>query len=64
VADRRRGDRARPAAAPPRALSRRGEWHDLLAATFATTLLAVGMLLIAALVEVFVSPHVIVWLRP
>jgi hypothetical protein len=46
------------------AASRRGDWHELLAATFATTLLAVGMLLIAALVEVFVSPHVIVWLRP
>jgi hypothetical protein len=43
--------------------SRRGDWHELLAATFATTLLAVGMLLIAALVEVFVSPHAILWLR-
>ncbi len=43
--------------------SRRGAWHELLAATFATTALAVPVLVIAAFVEVYVSPHVILWLR-
>lgn len=45
------------------AASRRGDWHELLAATFATTLLAIPVLVIAALVEVYVSPHAILWLR-
>jgi hypothetical protein len=45
------------------AASRRGNWHELLAATFATTLLAVPVLVIAALVEVYVSPHLILVLR-
>jgi hypothetical protein len=43
--------------------SRRGDWHELLAATFATTALAAPMLVIAAFVEVYVSPHLIVVLR-
>ncbi len=37
--------------------SRRGEWEQLLAATFVTVAIAVPMLVIAALIEVYVSPH-------
>jgi hypothetical protein len=37
--------------------SRRGEWDQLLAATVVTVALAVPVLVIAALVEVYVSPH-------
>jgi uncharacterized membrane protein SpoIIM required for sporulation len=43
--------------------SRRGDWHELLAATFATTALAVPVLVIAAFVEVFVSPHLLLALK-
>ncbi len=43
--------------------SRRGDWHDLLAATFVTTALAVPVLIISAFVEVFVSPHLLLALR-
>jgi hypothetical protein len=37
--------------------SRRGEWEQLLAATFVTVAVAVPLLVIAALIEVYVSPH-------
>jgi hypothetical protein len=37
--------------------SRRGEWEQLLAATVVTVLLAVPVLVAAALIEVYVSPH-------
>jgi len=37
--------------------SRRGEWEQLLAATFVTVALAVPVLVLAALIEVYVSPH-------
>jgi hypothetical protein len=37
--------------------SRRGEWEQLLAATFVTVALAVPVLIAAAFVEVYVSPH-------
>jgi Stage II sporulation protein M len=37
--------------------SRRGEWEQLLAATFVTVMLAVPVLVLAALIEVYVSPH-------
>jgi hypothetical protein len=40
--------------------SRRGEWEQLLAATFVTVALALPVLVIAALVEVYVSPHLFV----
>ncbi len=40
--------------------SRRGQWHELLAATFATVAVAVPLLLLSALVELFVSPSLIV----
>jgi hypothetical protein len=39
--------------------SRRGEWNQLLAATFVTVAIAVPMLLVAALIEVYVSPEVL-----
>jgi hypothetical protein len=37
--------------------SRRGEWHQLLAATLVTVAIAVPVLVVSALVEVYVSPH-------
>jgi hypothetical protein len=39
--------------------SRRGRWEELLAATFATTAIAVPVLVVAGLVELYVSPHLI-----
>jgi hypothetical protein len=39
--------------------SRRGEWHDLLAATFVTVAIAVPILLAAAAVETWVAPHLL-----
>ncbi len=39
--------------------SRRGEWDKLLAATFVTVALAVPMLVLSALWEVYVAPHVL-----
>jgi hypothetical protein len=43
--------------------SRRKAWDELLAATFATTAVAVPVLLAAAAVEVWVSPHVLSFLK-
>ena len=40
--------------------SRRGDWDQLLAATFATVALAVPVLLVSALVELYVSPALII----
>jgi hypothetical protein len=37
--------------------SRKGEWDQLLAATIVTVAIAVPLLVIAALIEVYVSPH-------
>ena len=37
--------------------SRRGEWDQLLAATIVTVALAIPVLVLAALVEVYLSPH-------
>ncbi len=37
--------------------SRRGEWDQLLAATLVTVAVAIPVLVLAALVEVYVSPH-------
>lgn len=42
--------------------SRRGEWEQLLAATLVTVAIALPVLLLAAFVEVFVSPHLFVGL--
>jgi hypothetical protein len=40
--------------------SRRGEWDQLLAATFVTVAISLPALVLAALIEVYVSPHVLV----
>ncbi|MGO9487915.1 MAG: hypothetical protein ACLQBB_02665 [Solirubrobacteraceae bacterium] len=37
--------------------SRRGEWEKLLAATLVTVAIAVPVLVVSALIEVYVSPH-------
>ena len=39
--------------------SRRGEWHQLLAATFVTVTLAVPVLVASAFVEVYLSPSLL-----
>jgi hypothetical protein len=39
--------------------SRRGEWNQLLAATFVTVVLAVPTLILAATTEVYVWPHIL-----
>jgi hypothetical protein len=39
--------------------SRRGEWDQLLAATMVTVAIALPMLLVASLVEVYISPHLL-----
>lgn len=39
--------------------SRRGDWHQLLAATFVTVAIAVPVLVVASFVEVYVSPHLL-----
>jgi hypothetical protein len=44
--------------------SRGGHWNQLLAATFATVALAIPMLLIGALIEVFLWPEILVALSP
>jgi hypothetical protein len=43
--------------------SRRGQWEELLAATFVTVGLAIPMVVAAAFIEVYVSPHLILALR-
>lgn len=43
--------------------SRRGAWHELLAATFVTTAIAVPVLVAAAAVEVWLTPHVLYFLK-
>jgi uncharacterized membrane protein SpoIIM required for sporulation len=42
--------------------SRRGAWHELLAATFVTTSVAIPLLLLAASIEVWVSPRLVLQL--
>ncbi len=37
--------------------SRRGAWDELLAATFVTVAIAIPVLVVAAFIEVYVSPH-------
>jgi len=39
--------------------SRRGEWNQLLAATFITVVLAIPTLVVAATIEVYVWPHIL-----
>lgn len=43
--------------------SRRGDWHELLAATIVTVALAIPVLVVAAFIEVYVSPQLILALR-
>jgi uncharacterized membrane protein SpoIIM required for sporulation len=44
--------------------SRRGEWNQLLAATFITVALAIPTLVLAATIEVYVWPHILQSLSP
>jgi hypothetical protein len=44
--------------------SRRGEWNQLLAATFITFALAIPVLILTATVEVYVWPHILEALSP
>jgi hypothetical protein len=44
--------------------SRRGEWNQLLAATFITVALAIPTLIAAATIEVYVWPHILQALSP
>jgi hypothetical protein len=44
--------------------SRRGEWNQLLAATFITVALAIPALIVAATVEVYVWPHILEAISP
>jgi Stage II sporulation protein M len=44
--------------------SRRDEWRDLLAATFVTVGIAMPILVVSALVETFVWPHLLIWASP
>ena len=44
--------------------SRRGEWNQLLAATFLTVALAIPALVVAATVEVYVWPHILRLVSP
>ncbi len=39
--------------------SRRGEWNQLLAATLVTVLIAIPILIAAAIIEVYVWPHIL-----
>lgn len=39
--------------------SRRGDWHQLLAATFVTVAIAVPVLVVSAVVEVYLSPRLL-----
>lgn len=39
--------------------SRRGDWNNLLAATFVTVAIAVPTMLVTALWEVYVAPHLL-----
>src|SRR3954447_18078572 len=44
--------------------SRRGEWNQLLAATFVTVAIAIPTLILAATIEVYVWPHILQNLSP
>jgi hypothetical protein len=44
--------------------SRRGQWNQLLAATFTTVALAVPTLIVAATIEVYVWPHILEAISP
>ncbi len=42
--------------------SRQGDWHELLAATFVTLAISVPVLIVSALVEVYLTPHLLAML--
>jgi hypothetical protein len=42
--------------------SRQGDWHELLAATFVTLAISVPILIVSALVEVYLTPHLLAML--
>lgn len=44
--------------------SRSGEWNQLLAATFVTVVVAIPMLLVASLIELFLWPQILVAISP
>jgi hypothetical protein len=44
--------------------SRRGEWNQLLAATFITVLLAIPVVVVAATIEVYLWPHILEAVSP
>ncbi len=44
--------------------SRKGEWNQLLAATFVTVAIAVPMLLVAALIEIILWPQILISISP
>jgi hypothetical protein len=44
--------------------SRRGEWSQLLAATFVTVLISIPCLVVAATIEVYVWPHILAAISP
>jgi hypothetical protein len=44
--------------------SRRGDWNQLLAATFATVVVAMPMLLVGALIEIYLWPEILISLSP
>ena len=45
-------------------LSRQGRWDEMLAATLVTTAIAFPVVVLAAVVETYVSPHLLVALLP
>jgi hypothetical protein len=45
-------------------LSRQGRWHEMLAATIVTTALSAPVIVVAAFVETYVSPHLLLALVP
>jgi hypothetical protein len=44
--------------------SRKGEWNQLLAATFVTVTVAIPMLLLASMVELFLWPQILIAISP
>lgn len=44
--------------------SRRKAWNELLAATFVTVIIAVPIIMVAAAIEVWVTPRLLLWLTP
>ena len=42
--------------------SRQGQWHELLAATFVTLAIAVPVLVVSAVVEIYLTPHLLLML--